>query len=269
MISTLLFVFLSAFAYSQPTSSETEQARLAFLIAFWNPEIKSEVARCSLIPTEKLGFCREGFFASKIRNEPPRALVSRIAFRFSDLQSSREATLGYGIGAAQFPTLFRGDLKSEVDQLSYLSGLKYYFVDGIGMGLYASNRLDLNRAVSACRSFTHDIDKALCFFGMGRAAKFARNEIFNQQEFHFSERETFHLRQGFLFAKLYANREKLNESDLKEPGVLAAASGLPAAQSLPVKLISIEKACLTSISHHHYLCALQILRPEILFLFIY
>lgn len=242
------------------------RARQAYLTGFSSAKIENINERCILFDSAKLKFCREGFHASKVFTVSLSDYIMKPIYYGSELFFRREAALGYGIGAGE--NLERTDLRiaENLKRFYFLQGLRYYFVDGLGMGVFSPGYEAQKKAVLYCRSLPFSMDQALCFFGLGRASVFAQTQWFTEKVYGLRYSEIYHLRQGYLYAEIYANDDSGASLRHGEPGVLAAMQS----KRMPISDLKGEyrqqQSCVRQPLAHHYLCALQILNPTMLFI---
>ena len=259
--TTLLF----SLSYSHAQQG-TVKARQAYLSGFSAVQIENINQRCILYDSVKFKFCREGFHASKVFAVPLLDYIGKPLIYGNEIFLQREAALGYGIGAGE--NLDKVDLHivEELGRFYFLKGLRYYFVDGLGMGVFSPGVEAHKKATAFCRSLPFLTDQALCFFGLGRASVFARSEWFKEKEYDLSYSESYHIRQGYLYAQIYANDESASNLRHNEPGVLAAMQSRRLPLSHLENEYKIQQACAREANAHHYFCALRVLNPSMLFI---
>lgn len=255
-------IVLSAWGSSQALG-QVSRTRAAYLTGYSSRDLSSVSSRCLLVPNDKLRFCREGYAASQVFHLRPHEFISQFIFLNTGLFAVREGALGYGIGFGENIRILGHHLEEDLRLIS-MPGLKLYFFDGLGMGFFKSSFAGHAAAIKLCRTYGAPWEQALCFFGLGRASVFAQSLWFESEAYGISALERYHLQQGYFYARIYANDERVSQMLTHEPGVLAAAQSLhlKAFSSLPI--FEQQRRCIQSVLQHHYLCALQILRPDIL-----
>lgn len=266
-LRALILGLILSFPFSNLLAQQgTVKARQAYLSGFWAVQIENINQRCVPFDNVKLKFCREGFHASKVFSVPLLDYIAKPLVYGNQIFLQREAALGYGIGAGE--NLDRVDLHivEELRRLYFLRGLRYYFVDGLGMGVFSPGAEAHKKATAFCRSLPFSTDQALCFFGLGRASVFAKSEWFKEKEYGLTFSESYHIRQGYLYAQIYANDESANSLRHNEPGVLAAMQSRRLPLSHLENEYKIQQSCARKANAHHYFCALQVLNPSMLFI---
>ncbi len=257
-----IFLFGSFLLLSNKAkASEAETAKAAFLFAYHNPAINQI---CSPYPSSKMAFCQEGYGAAWIQKYRAKDVVSKLFLTHQDRFLNRLWILGFGIGAAQFPNSYVGDVIGEINDLGPITGFKSYLIDGVGMGLYVTYKAELKKAFSACRLLNGSVDRKLCFFGIGRASFFAQNDLFLKSDQGLASVEKFDLKQGYFYASLFAGQQNPSSQLVSEPGIMAAFFVLKKPLSAAVEDFFIK--CNSRADQHHYLCALNFSRPDMLFL---
>ncbi|NUN05031.1 MAG: hypothetical protein HUU57_04645 [Bdellovibrio sp.] len=262
LVLGIFFLLVSPYLRAQ---AGTVTARQAYLFGFSSVQTPNINQRCVLYDSIKLKFCREGFHASKVFSEPLLDYIAKPLTYGSAIFYQREAALGYGIGVGE--NLEKIDLMAKtLRQFYFLKGLRYYFVDGLGMGVFSPGVVAQKKATSQCRSLPLSTDKALCFFGLGRASVFAKSEWFKEKEYALSYSELYHVLQGYMYARIYANDDASNSLPHDEPGVLAAMQSMRIPISELESQYKLQQACARQVDAHHYLCALRVLNPFMLFI---
>lgn len=259
-----ILIFFVSLLHAQ-TSPKVAVARASYLSGFSQNTIEGISQRCFLADDWALRFCREGYFASKALTENPEKYIFAVgtAEAFNSYLE-REAVLGYGIGAGEHFDLLSYKVPKKMSQYDGAVGLRSFFLDGVGTGIFLHFRGDLASAVRFCRGFDADADRIACLFGVGRATVFS-NFPQNLSSSDFTPAESYHLIQGANFAKVYAGQELETVSSGFSPGSLAGVGILYRALYAENPTVQLQRRCTGLFLSHHYFCALQILNPEALY----
>lgn len=94
---------------------------------------------------------------------------------------------------------------------------------------------------------------------------FAKSEWFKEKDYELSFSESYHVLQGYMYAQVYANDEIGKSLLPSEPGVLAALQSRAMGAEGFENEYKLQQICARQAESHHYLCALRVLNPLMLF----